>query len=135
MLQVEKDVNDNIESVWKAWTHEDEIVHWYFASRDWKCSAAKNNPQVGGEFSYRMEARDGSMGFDFEGVYTDVIPQKMLKFDLSDGRKVEVTFEPAEDRVRIIERFDPDEETDAEMQLGGWQAILNNFAKYVESKK
>lgn len=134
IISIETIVNSKLNNVWSAWVNPDDIVQWNFASDDWCCPSAENDLVVGGEFNYRMEARDGSFGFDFEGVYTDLIPEKMIKFDLGDERDVSVEFVEVSEGVKVIESFEAEDEHSAQQQKDGWQSILNNFKKYVESK-
>lgn len=120
-----------IEKVWKYWTEPDAITKWCFASDDWCAPKAQNDLRVGGKFLTRMEAKDGSAGFDMEGVYTVVEEFKRIEYDFY-GRHVSVQFIPEGECVRLIETFDPEDENSEEMQRAGWQAILDNFKKYVE---
>jgi uncharacterized protein YndB with AHSA1/START domain len=121
-----------IEKIWKYWTEPEHIKNWSFASDDWCTPAATNDLRVGGKFSSRMEAKDGSMGFDFGGTYTAVNLNESIAYTLGDGRKVEVKFIKAGDKYNVIETFEAEDENPIEMQRGGWQAILNNFKNYVE---
>ncbi|WP_215224867.1 SRPBCC family protein [Echinicola shivajiensis] len=127
-------VNAPIEKVWKYWTEPEHITKWNAASDDWHCPSAANDLKKGGVFTARMEAKDGSMGFDFSGVYRDVIQEELITYDLEDGRNVQVVFKAEGDKTLIEETFDPESLNPLEMQRAGWQAILDNFAKYVESK-
>lgn len=130
---VEAVANAPLDVVWDAYTNPEEIVHWNFASDDWCCPSSTVDLRVGGEFSSRMEARDGSMGFDFAGTYTKVEPKKLLEYQFGD-RLAEISFNSEEDGVRVVVSFDPETENPIEMQQTGWQAILNNFVRHVESK-
>lgn len=132
-IQVETTVNAPIESVWKAWNEPVHIVNWAHASDDWHTPHAENDLQVGGKFVTRMAAKDGSMSFDFAGVYTSVEDLKKIQYVMSDGRKVLISFEENGEATKIVEAFDPENENPAEMQRAGWQAILDNFKKYTES--
>jgi uncharacterized protein YndB with AHSA1/START domain len=118
--------------VWKCWTSAEDVMKWNFASDDWHCPAAKSDLRVGGEFAYRMAARDGSAEFDFEGVYSAVDYLKRIEFSMSDGRKVIVQFEPQGKATRVTESFDPGSGHSEELQRQGWQAILDNFRKHAE---
>ena len=131
-ITVETTVNAPIEKVWQYWTEPKHIEKWNNASDDWHTPHAVNDLQVGGKFLSRMEAKDGSFGFDFEGIYSDVIPFQTIKYGLADGREVEILFKGKERTTEIIEIFDAENENPIEMQKGGWQAILDNFKKYVE---
>lgn len=134
MLQVETTIRGNLQKVWDAFTQADQITHWYFASNDWHAPKAENHLVVGGKFLTRMEAKDGSFGFDLTGVYTEIELHSKIAFKLDDGRMVEVKFVAIEDQVKIIERFEPENQNPPEMQLAGWQAILHSLKTYVESK-
>lgn len=123
-----------IEKVWKCWTEPDHIIHWNFASDDWQCPSAENDLQVGGKFSSRMEAKDGSFGFDFWGNHTEVEEFKKISSLLGDGRKLTVTFESTGEGTYVKEDFEAEETNPIELQKEGWQAILNNFKKHAESK-
>lgn len=120
------------ETVWTCWTEPSQITQWNFASDDWCCPSAENDLTTGGRFKSRMEARDGSSGFDFEGVYDEVLPLKTLSYTMSDGRKSTTTFEAQGDTTKVTTVFDAEEENSVDMQRDGWQAILNNFKKHVE---
>jgi len=126
-------VNGSLEKIWDHFTKPEHVVSWSFASDDWATPWAKNDLRVGGTFTTRMEAKDGSMGFDFEGVYTEVTPFKGYTYELEDGRKIIVTFEEVEGGVIVREDFDAENENTHERQQYGWQCILDNFKKYSES--
>lgn len=132
-ITVETTVTAPVEKVWTLWTGPEHIVNWNSASPDWHSPRAENDLRVGGKFSARMEARDGSMGFDFGGEYTKVVEHKELEFVMSDGRKVNVLFTSAGDKTHIKETFDAENTHSIEMQRSGWQAILDNFKQYAES--
>ena len=119
--------------VWALWNEPEHITGWNFASDDWRCPRAENDLSAGGRLCYRMEAKDGSFGFDFEAVYDEVIHEAKLAYTLTDGRRVETRFEDAGDATRVSTRFEAEEENAAETQRMGWQAILNNFKQYAES--
>lgn len=131
-ISIEADVNSSISKVWEHWTEPKHITQWNNASDDWHTPHAENDLRIGGKFLSRMEAKDGSFGFDFEGVYSEVIPFKKIKYYLEDGRQVETTFTENSGTTKISTIFDPENENPIEMQKEGWQAILNNFKKYVE---
>ncbi len=133
IIAVSATINAPVEKVWKRWTTPEDIKAWNNASYDWHTPKASNDLQKDGRFSYRMEARDGSTGFDFEGVYNNVIENKLIDYTLGDGRKVKVTFTPSGNKTRIIETFEAENTNPVELQRDGWQAILNNFRKYTES--
>lgn len=132
-LTVEVTVNASIQNVWNCWTQPEHIVQWNFASDEWCCPNASNDLNIGGKFNWRMEAKDGSMGFDYWGIYTDIQPLKSIDITLGDDRKVEITFIKNEAGVRVLESFETEDENTAELQRNGWQSILNNFKKHVES--
>ena len=129
---VETIINAPISKVWENWTEPKHITQWNHASDDWHTTHAENDLRVGGKFLSRMEAKDGSFGFDFEGVYAEIIPLKKIKHTLEDGREVETTFTENGEMTDILTKFDAENDNPIEMQKGGWQAILNNFKKYVE---
>lgn len=124
-------VNAAPDKVWKLWTSPDQIINWNFATPEWHCPNAKNDLKPGGAFSWRMEAKDGNMGFDYAGKYIKIEEPVLIEKELEDGRKVTISFKASDGMVEVIETFEPDE-NDPELQRQGWQAILNNFKKYVE---
>ena len=126
-------INAQVHKVWEYWTNPQHIIHWNNASPDWHTPRAENDLRVGGKFMSRMEARDGSMGFDFTGEYTQVIKYKRIESVLGDGRKVQVRFEPDENGTMLTEVFDAEQENAIELQKTGWQAIMDNFKKYTET--
>lgn len=134
-ITVETIVHSPIESVWKYWTEPKHITQWSFASDDWHTPFAENDLRAGGKFVSRMEAKDGSMGFDFGGVYDEVSINESISYTLGDGRKVSITFVGQDNDTKIIESFEAEETNAIEMQQAGWQAILDNFKKYVETAK
>jgi uncharacterized protein YndB with AHSA1/START domain len=119
--------------VWEYWNAPKHITQWYFASEDWHAPSAENDLTEGGSFKTRMEAKDGSFGFDLEGIYSKIIPGELINYELPDGRKVSISFAENEGICTVQETFDPETENSIEMQKNGWQAILNNFKKYVEA--
>jgi len=134
-ITVEVLINAPIEQVWNNFTNPKHITHWYNASPDWHAPYADNDLQVNGKFKTTMAAKDGSMGFDFEGVYTNVQEHKLIEYILGDGRQVSITFTTEANQVKLVETFDPENINSHELQKGGWQAILNNFKKYTELGK
>lgn len=132
-VTVEATVNAPIEKVWQFWSGPEHITQWNFAADSWQCPSATNDLREGGNFTSRMEAKDGSFGFDFGGVYTKVEEHKAIEYAMSDGRTVQIYFYPENNTTRVVETFDAENVNDIEMQRGGWQAILNNFKKYVEA--
>jgi|LSQX01.2.fsa_nt_gb uncharacterized protein YndB with AHSA1/START domain len=133
LITVQAEIKASVEKVWKCWTKPEHIIHWNFASDDWHAPWAKNDLRKGGKFSWRMEAKDGSFGFDFEGEYTIVKPYNYIEELLGDGRVVKINFEKKEDKIVITETFEAESQNQVEMQKNGWQAILNNFKKYAET--
>ena len=132
-ITVQVQISANKEKVWQYWTLPEHIVQWNFATDAWCCPTAYNELEPFGKFSWRMEAKDGSMGFDYSGTYTSIQPQASIHWTLDDGRKVSMTFTDLGDSTEVVETFEPDD-NDVELQRQGWQAILNNFKQYVESK-
>jgi len=124
-----------IEKVWRLWTIPEHICKWNHASDDWHTPRAENDLRKGGKFLSRMEARDGSVGFDFEGEYTTVDTHKQINYTMSDGRKVLISFSSSGHSTIITEAFEAEEINSAELQKNGWQAILNNLKAYAESVK
>ena len=133
-ITIETTVNAPIDRVWAAWNDPRAIEQWNAASPDWHTLRASVDLREGGRFSSRMEARDGSMGFDFEGTYTRVEPPRLIEYVMADGRKVRVEFIAAGDVVTVREHFDAEDQHGAEQQRQGWQAILDNFARHVEAR-
>lgn len=134
-VTVEATVKAPIEKVWTFWSEPQHIMKWCAASDDWHAPVAENDLREGGKFLTRMEAKDGSFGFDFGGVYTRVQKHKQIDYELGDGRKVHITFEPRGNETRIIETFDTETQNPVDMQRTGWQAILDNYKTYAESQK
>jgi len=132
-ITVETEVNAGIKKVWDYWTNPLHIVHWNFASDDWHCPSAENDPRVGGSFKYNMASRDGKFSFDFEGIYNEIETEKMIAYELGDGRRVTILFTDLGNKSKIVETFDPENTNPMEMQRGGWQSILDNFRKYTEN--
>jgi uncharacterized protein YndB with AHSA1/START domain len=124
-----------IDAAWKAWTTPAKITQWNAASEDWCCPTAVNDLRVGGTFRYRMKARDGSMGFDFEGRYRRIVEDELIESTLVDERLVRVEFVPGSGGVTVRETFDAENEIAAEQQRQGWQAILNRFASHVAAEQ
>ena len=131
-ITVEVSLNLPIEKVWEAWTLPEHIINWNFASEDWHCPRAENDVRTGGRFNSRMEAKDGSAGFDFEGSYDEVKEHELIAYTIGD-RKVRVTFVPLGFATLVREEFEPENENSLELQKNGWQSILDNFKKYAEN--
>jgi uncharacterized protein YndB with AHSA1/START domain len=139
-ITIETTVRAPLKAVWRAWTTPDDIVRWNAASDDWHTTRAAVDLRVGGAFSSRMEAKDGSTGFDFSGTYTEVAPMERIAYAMADGRRCVVEFheETAPGQgpvVHVREAFDAEATNPIELQRQGWQAILDAFARYVESER
>jgi len=132
-IQVSTVIDKPQKFVWDLWTDPEHIVNWNFASEDWCCPSATVSLVPGGDFTWRMEARDESMGFDFKGVFVHIEPGELLTYRLDDGRMVRIEFKSVGSGTEIIEYFDPEKMNTEELQRSGWQAILDNFKKYAES--
>jgi len=132
-ITVKTTVKAPLKTVWDAWTNPEHITQWAFASADWQAPHAENDLKTGGKFKTRMEAKDGSAGFDFTGTYTKVDDQQTIEYTMDDGRAVSIKFEENPEGVAITQTFDPENQNPEEMQRQGWQAILNNFKSYVEN--
>lgn len=131
-ITIEATVKAAKEKVWEFWTRPEHITKWNYASDDWHTPHAENDLRPGGKFLSRMEAKDGSFGFDFGGVYDAVKPNTHIAYTIDDGRKVSINFTGSGNETRVVSIFEAETENSIEMQKGGWQAILNNFKKYVE---
>jgi uncharacterized protein YndB with AHSA1/START domain len=136
-ITVQVIVKASISKAWDYYNVPQHITQWNFASEDWQCPKSENDLRVGGSFSSRMEAKDGSVGFEFEGFYTAVIDRELIQYTMgtpqSPNRKAEVIFEILSDEeTKVTIRFEPEHENSMEMQQGGWQSILNNYKKYTE---
>jgi uncharacterized protein YndB with AHSA1/START domain len=134
-ITVQTTVKAPIDRIWNYWTEPGHITHWCYASDDWHAPYAENDLKVNGKFKTRMAAKDGTAGFDFEGIYTKVLRNKTIEYTIPDGRKVVITFSDLGNETKVVESFDAENENSLELQKGGWQSILNNFKKYSESKK
>lgn len=132
-ITVETTVNAPVEKTWKVYTTPEDIMKWNAASDDWHTTAATNDLRAGGTFSSRMEAKDGSFGFDFGGTYDEVVTHKTIAYTLGDGRKARINFGATGSQTWVTVTFDAETQNPIEMQKGGWQAILDNFKKYVEN--
>jgi len=133
MITVTTIINVPIQKVWEYWTKEEHVKNWNFAAADWHCPNATNNLQVGGEFHYIMAAKDNSFSFDFWGTYQKIELEKLIEITLGDGRQMKVGFEAKGDSTVVTEQFEPETQNPEEMQKAGWQMILDNFKKYIES--
>ncbi|HEX7358633.1 MAG TPA: SRPBCC family protein [Ignavibacteriaceae bacterium] len=132
-ITIESLISADTKKVWEYYSAPEHITKWNFASDDWHCPSAENDLRTGGKFKSRMEAKDGSFGFDFEGVYDEVVDHKKIAYTMPDGRKVITNFESDGGRTKVTTTFDAENENSVEMQRTGWQSILNNFKQYVES--
>jgi uncharacterized protein YndB with AHSA1/START domain len=133
-ITVETTVNTPIETVWKLWTTPADIMQWNTPSADWHCPSAEADLKEGGTFSFRMEAKDGSVGFDHSGKYSKIVPHELIEYIVSDGRSSVIKFIADGNKTTIAETFVPEKETPLEMQKGFTQSVINNFKKYAESK-
>jgi uncharacterized protein YndB with AHSA1/START domain len=133
VITVEALIGAPIEKAWRFWTSPEHITKWNNASDDWHTPYTENDLQAGGKFLSRMEARDGSFGFDFWGIYDEVKINELIGYTMGDGRKARIEFIAQGDKCKIVESFEAEEENSLELQQGGWQAILNNFKKYTET--
>jgi uncharacterized protein YndB with AHSA1/START domain len=134
-ITVESTINAPVDRVWKLWNGPEHITKWAAASDDWHTTRAENDLKTGGKFLSRMEAKDGSFGFDFGGVYDDVRTNEYIEYTMGDDRKVKINFSGNGDQTKITETFEAESTNPIEMQRGGWQAILDNFKKYTEAYK
>jgi uncharacterized protein YndB with AHSA1/START domain len=132
-ITVSSEIKSNLQTVWNAWTSPEHIVHWNFAADSWHAPAAVNDLQIGGKFSYRMEAKDGSEGFDFSGVYSEIIEHEVIAYTMDDGRTARVIFEALGESTVVTEVFEPETMNAHELQQAGWQMILDNFKRHAES--
>jgi uncharacterized protein YndB with AHSA1/START domain len=133
VITVETLLNAPLDTTWAFWTGPEHITQWNNASDDWHTPWAKNDLVPGGRFVARMEAKDGSMGFDFGGTYDEVVEHRKIAYTLDDNRKVTVSFSETDSGTRVVEEFEAENENSPELQQQGWQAILDNFKKYTES--
>ena len=132
-ITIDTVVKSPVDKVWAYWNEAKHITKWAFASDEWHSPKAENDLREGGRFTTTMAAKDGSMSFDFSGVYTKVEPGKLIEYTTDDDRKVTVAFSGNGNETKIIETFEAESINPIEMQRGGWQAILNNFKKYTEA--
>lgn len=132
-ITVQNTIKAPMRKDWEYWNKPEHITGWAFASDDWEAPVAENDLRVGGKFKTRMQAKDGSSGFDFAGMYTVVKENELIEYDFGE-RHAKVEFKEVQGGVQITETFDPEKENPEEMQRSGWQAILDNFKKYVESR-
>jgi uncharacterized protein YndB with AHSA1/START domain len=133
-ITVQNLIHAPLEKTWQMWTEAEHIVHWNHASDDWHTTQASNDLQAGGKFSSTMAAKDGSVSFDFWGIHDEVILHQRIASTMGDGRKMEVIFEKQGDSTLLKETFEAEIENSVNLQRLGWQAILDNFKKYVEKE-
>jgi uncharacterized protein YndB with AHSA1/START domain len=133
VIEVEAAIYASINEVWKRWTDPRYITQWNFASPEWHCPSAENDLRVGGRFNYRMEDKAGKMGFDFSGIYTNVLQHRIIEYRLDDDRFVKIEFLPGADNTMIIQSFEAETENSLELQRKGWRLILNSFKNFVEA--
>jgi len=134
-ITVETLVKADLDAVWAAWNEPEDIKQWNAASDDWHTTQSTVDLREGGRFSARMEAKDGSFGFDFEGTYTRIVPRKLIEYQMDDDRTCKVEFVEDAGGVLVRETFDAETENAPELQRQGWQAILDSFARHVEGKR
>ncbi len=132
-ITIETTINANTDKVWQYYTQPKHITKWNFASDDWHCPKAENDMTVGGTYTARMEAKDGSFGFDLKAVYDEIIPFEKIVYTMEDGRKVITTFENLNNKTKVITIFEAENQNPVDMQKAGWQDILDNFRRYVET--
>lgn len=132
-ITVRATISADAHKVWDYYTNPTHIVNWNFADPSWHCPSAENDMQVGGAYNARMEAKDGSFGFNFEAVYTEILQGESFSYEFG-GRLASVHFNRVGDQTEVVVSFDPEHENPIEMQQAGWQAILNNFKNYTESQ-
>lgn len=135
MIAIETKVKSPVSRVWEYWSNPEHVTKWCAASEDWHAPRATNDLKTGGKFMTRMEAKDGSFGFDFAGVYDAVVEHELIEYTLEDERRVITEFGSIGDETQVKQKFDPESENSEEMQRDGWQSILDSFKKYVESRE
>lgn len=131
-ITVKTAISADIKKVWDLWTLPEHITKWNFASDDWHCPKAENDLKVGGKLKSRMEAKDGSFGFDFEAIYDEIIENRTITYTMTDGRQATTDFVHENGKTTLTTIFDAESENSVDMQRDGWQAILDNFKRYVE---
>jgi uncharacterized protein YndB with AHSA1/START domain len=135
VITVESLVNAPVEKVWEYWVEPQHITRWNTATDEWHSPRAENDVRPGGKFDIRMEAKDGSMGFDFAGIYDTVKPNEYIEYTMGDGRQVKVSFNKKGNSTHVSESFEAETQNSMELQKTGWQAILDNFKKYAEANR
>ncbi|KAF0227649.1 MAG: hypothetical protein FD133_1038 [Erysipelotrichaceae bacterium] len=132
-ITIETVISASLDKAWEVWTTPMHIVKWNHASEDWHTTHATNDLKVGGKFNYRMEAKNGNVGFDFWGIYDEIHFHQIIRSTLGDDRKMEVRFFQEGSKIRVVESFEIEDENSEELQRKGWQAILDHFKSYTES--
>ena len=133
-VTIQTEINKPINQVWDFFNNPKHIVNWNFAHESWECPSASNDLKVGGQLKSRMQAKDGSFGFDLVGIYDEVRENELIKYHFEDGRNIEVIFEKlSDDKTKVTENFDPENQNPVDFQRDGWQAILDHFKKYAEN--
>ncbi|MBE0539061.1 MAG: SRPBCC family protein [Ignavibacterium sp.] len=132
-ITIEAEISADAKKIWGYYNKPEHITKWNSALDEWHCPSAENDLRVGGKLKSRMEAKDGSVGFDFEAVYDEVINEKKIVYTIADGRQVVTNFENLGNMTKVTTTFEAENENPVEMQRAGWQSILDNFKKYVES--
>ncbi|OYX85029.1 MAG: polyketide cyclase, partial [Flavobacteriales bacterium 32-34-25] len=132
-ITVQTKIQASIDKIWDLWTLPEHITQWNMASEDWHTPFAENDLKVGGRFKSTMASKDGTMSFDFVGTYSAILDKKLIAYTIEDGRVVIIVFEELEDGFEVREYFEPESVNSEELQYQGWQAILDNFKKYVEN--
>ncbi|WP_422356720.1 SRPBCC family protein [Roseivirga pacifica] len=133
-ITIEATVNADMQTAWNCYTNPEHITKWNFADDSWHCPSAENDLRVGGQMKSRMEAKDGSFGFDFEAIYDEVKENEKIVYHLEDGRSVDITFEETGGSILIKIVFDAENENPVDMQKAGWQAILDNYKKHAQAQ-
>ncbi|WP_099372221.1 SRPBCC family protein [Sphingobacterium sp. 1.A.5] len=133
-IHIESLINAPLDLVWDTYNNPEDIKQWNHASDDWHCPSSQNDLRVGGKFNNKMAAKDGSFEFDFEGTYTEVTPKNSISYVLGDNRTTDMKFQDENGMTKVLIDFDAEETNPEEMQREGWQSILDNFKKHVESK-
>ncbi|SMC35215.1 SRPBCC family protein [Cellulophaga tyrosinoxydans] len=133
-ITIEATISAPLSKIWEYWTLPKHIINWNNASDDWHTTKSENDVRTGGRFLSRMEAKDGSFGFDFEGTYTEIEKHKLISYVMDDDRKATTSFKALSDyKTKIVTTFEAEDTNPIQMQKDGWQAILNNFKKYTEA--
>lgn len=132
-ITIQTTVNGSRQKVWECYTDPAHITNWNYSIDTWHCPSASNDMKKGGKYKARMEAKDGSFGFDFEATYNEIVEGEKFTYTMTDNRVLNAEFKELGDKTEVIITFDPENENPIEMQRQGWQSILDNFKKYTES--